>query len=145
MDSSIILQTELLLVPTQWVIVDATVGLRLRSWLPRGADLDYLPVVGDDAPAEEEEEEEEGGSDGAHKEGYVAEVRPRFIERFSRLYEKGWGLIYFARLLFLFRFLFGVFLFLFLFLSLSLHFLSIFFLAHSFPFLITAVSFRSPA
>jgi tetratricopeptide (TPR) repeat protein len=81
MDASIILQTELLCVPTQWLFVDMTRDHRVKGWispLDKTNAIDYLTF---------QHEELSSNNPKEFKKLYKAS-RPNFLEQFGGLYDK---------------------------------------------------------
>lgn len=79
MNSSVLLQTELQCVPTQWILVDCTPEHAVNKWLHELPDANFIDVL----PVER------FNISGSLKESYV-QSRPLLLKRFSELYELGW-------------------------------------------------------
>jgi tetratricopeptide (TPR) repeat protein len=83
MDASVLLQTELQCVPTQWLFVDCTRDQRVANWIKDNKEVDYLPFIWPDDIAQNETPP----SYRTMKRWYI-QRRPQFLQRFSTLYDQ---------------------------------------------------------
>lgn len=82
MNSSVLLQTELQCVPTQWMILDCTPKQVVASWLTKQSHSEFVDTM---------ECQLEGAAYDS-KEEYIKQ-RPQLLKQFSNLYEKGYQVV----------------------------------------------------